>query len=167
MKINVQLINTLFPLYWQCSFSPQRQRSLKGLAAKMWGTWTSQLAPPPRSSSTTWSWSCRSPASAPEGPPHTSRLRVRMHPEWTRQVKVMMSLQNLCSPAGGGGSWSNSRSDGWIKGELLHFGTFVSYRRSIMVSDWLAHEVVFHMFCSETLASEVPIRWIIFSVLKS
>ncbi len=74
-----KLINTFLLSYWQeqCSFSPQRLRFLKGLAAREWRMWIFLLVPHLRSSSTTWSWSCRRPVQVPEGPSHTSHLRVR------------------------------------------------------------------------------------------
>lgn len=72
-------LNLLSHFQGPCLCSPQRLRWLKDLAAKVWRMWIFLLAPRPRSSSTTWSWSCRILCMALKRLPHICQLRVRRH----------------------------------------------------------------------------------------
>lgn len=72
-------LNLLSHFQGLCLCSPQRLRLLKDLAVKVWRMWIFLLAPRPRSSSTTWSWSCRSLCMALKRLPHICQLRVRRH----------------------------------------------------------------------------------------
>lgn len=72
-------LNLLSHFQGPCLCSPQRLRLLKDLAVKVWRMWIFLLAPRPRSSSTTWSWSCRILCMALKRLPHICQLRVRRH----------------------------------------------------------------------------------------